>query len=155
MAITGDPISVWDSDNAAVGYGTMDGTYTAGSPGSVQTITLPDTGSLSIGAGYMNPNIAVSNVAGYPTGMGVHYPNASNIYPNSNVVIDNASLLITYGGKQINVGQAIHMLMERLCMIEPSFHLHEKYPALKEAYDAYRAIEAMCKAGDKQEEDQI
>ena len=60
----------------------------------------------------------------------------------------DSQLVITHKGEKINVGEAITMLMDRLCIIEPSLHLHEKYPALKEAYDAYKAIEAMCKAGD-------
>lgn len=139
-------VSAWDSDNGT-GYGTADGTYTPNVSGSVGTVTMPNTSFITVGGG---------GGGGYPSGLGVHYPNAGNIYPNANVVIDNnATLLITHGGKQINVGQAITMLMERLCFIEPSFHLHEKYPALKEAYDAYKAIEAMCKAGDKEEDDQI
>lgn len=141
-------VSAWDSDNGT-GYGTADGTYTPNVSGSVGTVTMPNTSFITVGGGG-------GGGGGYPSGMGVHYPNAGNIYPNANVVIDNnATLLITHGGKQINVGQAITMLMERLCFIEPSFHLHEKYPALKEAYDAYKAIEAMCKAGDKEEDDQI
>lgn len=63
----------------------------------------------------------------------------------------NSPLVIEYGGTRIDVGQAITMLMERLCIIQPSFELHEKYPALKEAYEAYKSLEALCKSGEKDE----
>lgn len=140
-------INIWDSDTS-MGCGTVDGTYTSyttsGSPGQVLTVTSPSTGNLTIGTGYVPPNYINTGITGSA------YP---NVYPNGNVILDNTALLITHNGKTINVGQAITMLMDRLCFIEPSFHLHEKYPALKEAYDAYKAIEAMCKAGDKEEDD--
>lgn len=50
------------------------------------------------------------------------------------------------------VASTLDMIMDRLCIIEPSFKLMNKYPALKEAYDAYKAIEAMCSMGDKEDE---
>jgi len=52
----------------------------------------------------------------------------------------------------LRVGKTLDMIMDRLCIIEPSFQLMDKYPALKEAYDAYKIIEDMCRAGDKQDE---
>ena len=52
----------------------------------------------------------------------------------------------------LHVGKTLDMIMDRLCIIEPSFQLMDKYPALEEAYDAYKIIEDMCRAGDKQDE---
>lgn len=52
----------------------------------------------------------------------------------------------------LQVGKTLDTIMDRLCIIEPSFQLMDKYPALKEAYDAYKIIEDMCRAGDKQDE---
>ena len=81
-------------------------------------------------------------------------PNAGNIMwanVSAGSTHFDSQLVINHKGEKINVGEAITMIMDRLCIIEPSLHLHEKYPALKEAYDAYKAIEAMCKAGDDNE----
>ena len=36
-------------------------------------------------------------------------------------------------------------LKERLLILTPNFEKHEKYPALKEAYEHYKLIEALCK----------
>lgn len=46
-------------------------------------------------------------------------------------------------GKEIRVGDTIEVLMERLCVILPEFEKMERYPALKEAYDNYKLMEAM------------
>lgn len=80
---------------------------------------------------------------------------AGTVWVNTNAssptVQITAPLMIEYNGSKIDVGQSITLLMERLCLIEPNLKLHDKYPALKEAYDAYKAIEAMCKTGDNDE----
>jgi hypothetical protein len=125
-----------------------------------QTWYDTSTGSLNVntGSGYMNmgsvgvPNVAsgyvlTNNTNNLTVGQASHIWNTTQA---GNTMI-NSKLIIKHGGKEIDVGDAITMLMDRLCIIEPSLHLHEKYPALKEAYDAYKAIEAMCKAGDTDE----
>lgn len=43
------------------------------------------------------------------------------------------------------VADMMKVLKERLLIITPDFEKHEKYPALKEAYDNYKLIEALCK----------
>ena len=48
----------------------------------------------------------------------------------------------------INLDEMARMMetvKERLLILTPSFEKHEKYPALKEAYDHYKLIEALCK----------
>jgi hypothetical protein len=54
-------------------------------------------------------------------------------------------VFINRNGKQIPVAKTLEHIMERLCIIEPSFEKMEKYPALKEAYDNYKLIEALIK----------
>ena len=39
-------------------------------------------------------------------------------------------------------------LKQRMLIITPDFEKHEKYPALKEAYDNYKALEAMLSCTD-------
>ena len=47
-------------------------------------------------------------------------------------------------GKQpIKVAETLEKIMERLSIIEPDFDKMERYPALQEAYNNYRAIEAL------------
>ena len=61
-------------------------------------------------------------------------------------------VIVRPGRTPLQVGKTLDTIMDRLCIIEPSFQLMDKYPALKEAYDAYKIIEDMCRAGDKQDE---
>ena len=104
-------------------------------------------GSIGGGGGGSGQILTTNNTANLTVGQASHMWNTVQA---GNTMI-NSRLVIRHGGKEIDVGEAITMLMDRLCIIEPSLHLHEKYPALKEAYDAYKAIEAMCKAGDTDE----
>ena len=47
-------------------------------------------------------------------------------------------------GKQpIKIAETLEKIMERLSIIEPDLEKIEKYPALREAYENYRAIEAL------------
>jgi len=61
-------------------------------------------------------------------------------------------VIVRPGRTPLQVGKTLDTIMDRLCIIEPSFQLMDKYPALKEAYNAYKIIEDMCRAGDKQDE---
>jgi acyl-[acyl carrier protein]--UDP-N-acetylglucosamine O-acyltransferase len=48
----------------------------------------------------------------------------------------------------INLDEMARMMetvKERLLILTPAFEKHEQYPALKEAYDHYKLIEALCK----------
>ena len=52
------------------------------------------------------------------------------------------------GRTPIKVAETLEKIMERLSIIEPDFDKMERYPALREAYNNYRAIEALI-AGDE------
>lgn len=88
----------------------------------------------AVGATYQTgtASYTLTNNATYT--VGYHTPNEfeSDVYINRN-------------GKQIPVAKTLEYLMERLCIIEPSFEQMEKYPALKAAYDNYKLIEALIK----------
>ena len=62
-----------------------------------------------------------------------------------------ADLVLRRNGKDIRVGDAIEMIMNRLCIITPALELIEKYPALKEAYENYKLIETMVMNGDDED----
>ena len=107
------------------------------------------TGGIYAGTGNLNPWASISpsytGTVGYGGGTGGIFT-----YTSANTVI-NSPLVIDYNGTRIDVGQAITMLMDRLCIIMPSIELHDKYPALREAYEAYKSLEALCKTGEKDE----
>lgn len=129
------------------------------------TIGMPSTGATgatgsygvypgTVPGYYTVPNTTGAGIGGmsYYTIPNTSSPSVSWSTTTSPVTSIHSPLVIEYGGTKIDVGQAITMLMERLCIIQPSFELHEKYPALKEAYEAYKSLEALCKSGDKDEQ---
>lgn len=73
------------------------------------------------------------------------YPHISNISQHD--------ITIQYNNEYIEVGKTLKMLMDRLCVIEPNFKLMEKYPALKEAYDNYKLLEALLANEDNTEDE--
>ncbi len=79
---------------------------------------------------------------------------SSNNFTLTNPSIHTAEdvMIVRPGRTPLQVGKTLDTIMDRLCIIEPSFQLMDKYPALKEAYNAYKIIEDMCRAGDKQDE---
>jgi hypothetical protein len=42
------------------------------------------------------------------------------------------------------LANVVETLKERLLILTPNFEKMEKYPSLKEAYDHYKLIEALC-----------
>lgn len=72
------------------------------------------------------------------------YYTTSSIYANTNSY-SNDIILRREGKPDIHVGEMFDTIMERLCIIQPALELLEKYPALKEAYENYKIVEAMVK----------
>lgn len=58
---------------------------------------------------------------------------------------NNDLVIYDEDGNPIRVGESIKQIMDRLAIIDPDHDLMEKYPALKEAYNNYKLIEAMVK----------
>jgi hypothetical protein len=53
-------------------------------------------------------------------------------------------LVINRPGKPpLKVAQTLESIMERLAILEPDFDKMDRYPALREAYDNYKIIEAL------------
>jgi hypothetical protein len=72
------------------------------------------------------------------------YYTTSSIYANTNAY-SNDIILRREGKPDIHVGEMFDTIMERLCLIQPAFDMIDKYPALKEAYENYKIVEAMVK----------
>jgi len=105
------------------------------------------------GTGSIGPSYVPMPMAPIYTGSGVGTSSPTFTYGTTTAPYVNITspLVIDYNGSKIDVGQAITMLMDRLCIIMPSIELHDKYPALREAYEAYKSLEALCKTGEKDE----
>jgi hypothetical protein len=79
------------------------------------------------------------------------YYHTGNIY--ANVPSYNNDIIIRRDGKEdLHVAKTLEMLMDRLCIIQPAIEMLEKYPALRDAYENYKLIEAMVKNGKDEDE---
>lgn len=70
------------------------------------------------------------------------YTTSSAISTN-NIEINNDVIIKRPGKSDIHVAKTLEVLMDRLSVIEPKIELIEKYPALHEAYENYKLIEAL------------
>jgi len=110
-----------------MGYGYLPG-Y-GPTPPPVTTIT---TG----GTGYYSTPITTTNTAGWTT----MAPNTANLKITGNnpkIQTDKSEIDLD------ETAELIKILKERLLILIPNFEKHEKYAALKKAYDHYKLIEAM------------
>lgn len=84
-----------------------------------------------------------------PTSAAINWSN--NTYSYTTVPSDDV-IIRRHGKQDIAVAKSIEAIMDRLCIIEPALDLIAKYPALREAYENYKMIEAMVKNGDPDDE---
>jgi hypothetical protein len=112
------------------GGGGGSGVYTTTAP-NTSTITVPAQGGGGAGT-YLSSGTSGSMWVGTTQ--------------NANVKITGNNPTITTDKNSINldeVADLVKILKERLLVIIPDFEKHEKYAALKKAYDHYKLIEAM------------
>lgn len=89
------------------------------------------------GIGVYNPNQTVTiNTSGMPNGT-IHISGQNPTLSTDKTKIDLNEL-----------GELINVLKERFLIITPNFEKHEKYAALKKAYDHYKLLEAMLSGED-------
>jgi hypothetical protein len=113
------------------GGGGGSGVYTTTAP-NTSTITIPAQGGGGAGSYY------TSGTTGPMW--------TTTTTQNANVRITGNNPTITTDKNSINldeVADLVKILKERLLVIIPDFEKHEKYAALKKAYDHYKLIEAM------------
>jgi hypothetical protein len=126
----------------------------AGGGGSMWTSTGPGSTYISPGIGYTNspvtttmPNTTLGSAGTYytsgPTGpvwTGTTMGNQANVRitgKNPTIITDKSEINID------EVAELIKVLKERLLILVPNFEKHEKYQALKKAYDHYKMIEGL------------
>lgn len=119
---------------SSMGYGYLPG-YGAMPTAPVTTIT---TG----GTGYYSTPITTTNNIGWTQ--------SNNL--NANLKITGKNPIITTDKNEINLDELADMMKtmrERFLILVPNFENHEKYAALKKAYDHYKLIEAMLQGETK------
>lgn len=127
------------------------------------TVGYPTTVTISTtGAGGSGGAIGAIGSSGYTyttngTGGagGIGYPYYTSITPPShtNIKITGKNPILSTEKNDINLDELAEMvkiMRERLLILVPNFEKHEKYEALKKAYDHYKLIEAMI-IGDNDE----
>jgi len=111
----------------------------------------PTTGITGGGTGTYIPNISTTGIGiASPATTGVYNPNTYstiNTMPGYGTVhISGPTPSISTDKVKIDLnelGELINVLKERFLIITPNFEKHEKYAALKKAYDHYKLLEAM------------
>jgi hypothetical protein len=128
------------------GWGSVGDIYTSVPLGAG---AIGATGSFSLPSGTMNiPSIS--------TGSWSMSQNLSNVSMSTSILSimaeGDGDAMIKTKKNTINLDEMASMMetvKERLLILTPNFELHEKYPALKEAYEHYKVLEAMMAADDK------
>jgi len=67
------------------------------------------------------------------------------------VINDGISFASSYGDMVadnltldgVDIKETLEQIKERLLILEPNFAMHEKYPALKDAYEQYKMLEKL------------
>ena len=118
-----------------------------GGGGASGTITTNNTGTA-----YIPSTVVGGGGTYYSSGVGTSGPMWTTTTQNANVKITGNNPTITTDKNSINldeVADLVKILKERLLVIIPDFEKHEKYAALKKAYDHYKLIEAMVQEENK------
>ena len=93
--------------------------------------TLPSTGSIGIGSH--------------------NWISSSTFTGNVDTSIDNMVVTEKLTVQGIDIGASLKIIQERLLIINENFEKHEKYPALKDAYEKYKLIETLINEQPKDE----
>lgn len=128
------------------------GIYTPmpGSPNSTWTVTTSNTSALGAGGGGGSWGVATG-----PQGAtGSYILNIASSWPQYETTIDSDVIIKRPGKTDLHVAKTLEALMERLSVIEPNLELMEKYPALREAYENYKVMEALLLGGNNEDENE-
>ena len=119
---------------------TMVGGGGSGGSGVYTTTTAPNTSTITI------PAQGGGGVGTYLSSGTSSTPMWVNTTQNATIKVTGNNPTIITDKNSINLDELAELtkiLKERLLVIIPDFEKHEKYAALKKAYDHYKLIEAM------------
>jgi len=140
-----------DSTVTITGSSSIDSAGYTGSVGTMSSLTIPSitlsgTGSTgntvyTVGAGGVGGSGAIGHTGSYFTSTGTGAGSGwTTITPQSTTVLSTSK------GNKVDLDELAEMMKimkERLLILIPDFEKHEKYAALKKAYDNYKMIEAL------------
>lgn len=121
----------------------------------LNTITIPHIHTGSGGSATVaNSKWGPGSISGSGGGGSIYTASGGHsIYgPASQTVFDQDVVIKRDGKPDIYVGETLAKITERLAIIEPDLDKMSKFPALKEAYDNYKMIEALVAGMDDDEQ---
>ena len=144
------PLTSSQISTITVGGGGSGGAY-GSSSGNMWTTTTSSPGSTYISSPITTTMPGIGHTM--PGGAGTYYTSGpggpswtGTTMPNANVRITGKNPKIQTDKSEIDLDETaelIKILKERLLILIPNFEKHEKYQALKKAYDHYKMIEAL------------
>ena len=143
---TGEDIIIDDLDTVTIGNIDLTGIQTLDITSSLNasnmaTITLAGSGGGGAGYGY-NGSTWTASGATYtlgPTWTNTTYANSAGIKVSGNAEIDGD---LTVAG--VSILSTLNKINQRLAILTPDPARLEKYEALKQAYEHYKTLEALC-----------
>ena len=153
-----------DDDTVLItGSSTINSAGYTGSGGTMSSLTVPSittlsgtgaTGALVYavggGGGGVGSSGAIGHTGSYFTSTGTGTGSGwTTISPQTKTIFR------TQNGDEVSVEEIIDIMKimkERLLILTPLFEKHEKYAALKKAYDNYKMIEALIQEDRKDDE---
>ena len=145
---TGEDIIIDDLDTVTIGNidlsditGLQTATIAPLSASNMATITLAGSGGGGAGYGYNGATWTASG-ATYtlgPTWNNTTYANSAGIKVSGNAEIDGD---LTVAG--VSILSTLNKINQRLAILTPDPARLEKYEALKQAYEHYKTLEALC-----------
>jgi hypothetical protein len=131
-------------DTSNMGSTTYSIGVTGSYPGLTSTGSTIWTNTTGGGGGGLWTNTTGTTGPTYGVGTGT-------IYPSNTITISGNKPILSTDKNNINLDELAEMMKimrERFLIIVPDFEKHEKYEALKKAYDHYKLMEALV-TGDK------
>jgi hypothetical protein len=131
-----------DDDDSTV---TITGSSSLGgfSGSGISSLTAPSISTITVGGGGGGGGVGV---IGHTGTTGSYYISSSGTGTPWSSPQAGSTVLKTSKGNEIDVdelAEVITIMKERLLILIPAFEKHEKYAALKKAYDNYKMIEAL------------
>ena len=91
------------------------------------------------------------DISGFDTSDVYSFSSISAISADTITITDSNDYDFTInrpGKPPLRVGETLERIMERLAILEPDFDKMDRYPALREAYNNYKTIEALLTGDD-------
>jgi len=116
----------------------------------ISSLTAPSISTITVGGGGVGAMGTSGTTGSYFTSTGTGAGTGwTTISPQTKTIFR------TQNGDEVSVEEIIDMMKimkERLLILTPAFEKHEKYAALKKAYDNYKMIEALIQEDRKDDE---